>query len=98
MEITKKHLLYWRLRNQFLLSKAGRMEVASKLLGLQAQFANNPKYALQIRASDFSEAAWSENLVKTWSLRHTLHLIPQDELGLYLSARGGGGAWTDMWG
>jgi hypothetical protein len=73
------------------------MEVVSKLMGLQAQFANNPKYALQIRAADFDEAAWSRDLVKTWSLRHTLHVIPKNELGLYLSARGQTGDWTDTW-
>jgi hypothetical protein len=99
MKITKRHLLYWRLKNQFLLSKGERMKIVSKLLGLQAQFAFNPKYALQIRASDFDGTTWSDGLIKTWTFRHTLHVIPAEELGLYLSTRDGSTAsWTDGWG
>ncbi|GHU93856.1 hypothetical protein FACS189479_05850 [Spirochaetia bacterium] len=99
MELTKRHLLYWRLKNQFLVSRGKRLEVVSKLLGLQAQFANNPKYALRIRAADFDEETWSDGLVKTWIFRHTLHVIPSDELGLYHSAyEGVPGDWVDDWG
>jgi hypothetical protein len=66
MEIDSRGLLLASLNNQHLLKKAPCGAVVSELCGLQAQFANNPKYALRIRGSDFSEAAWGEGLVKIW--------------------------------
>ncbi len=42
----KAELLYYTLKNQYLLEKASMSEVVTNLCGLQAQFANNTKYAL----------------------------------------------------
>jgi hypothetical protein len=72
--------------------------VVSKLCGLQAQFANNPKYALRIRGCDFDEEQWRRGLVKTWTFRKTLHVVLEKELGLYLSAQGIPQGWQDGWG
>ena len=80
-----------------MLKKTDKATVVSDLCGLQAQFANNPKYALRIRASDFSEAGWGDGLVKIWSFRGTLHAVGTDEVGLFLSARGVPNAWDDSW-
>lgn len=96
--MTKEELLYFSLKHQYFLAKADKARVVSDLCGLQAQFANNPKYALQIRASDYDEENWSHNLVKTWSFRGTLHAVRRDELGLFLSARGVEDTWDDSWG
>ena len=63
LKITKQHLLYWRLKNQFLISKSCRNEVISELMGLQAQFANNPKHALQICTT----IMMSRHGIKIWS-------------------------------
>ncbi len=95
----ERRLLAASLHNQFLLQKGPRLKVASALLGLQAQFANCPKVALRIRASDFSEDGWAEGLVKTWTFRCTIHDVRRDELALYLSARGRGQRpeWTNDW-
>jgi hypothetical protein len=71
-----------------LLEKAPCGVVVSELCGLQAQFTSNPKYALRIRGSDFSEAEWKKGLVKIWSFRGTLHTVPQSEIGIFLSANG----------
>ena len=95
--IDKRELLHVSLRNQHLLKKTDKATVVSDLCGLQAQFANNPKYALRIRASDFSEAGWGDGLVKIWSFRGTLHAVGTDEVGLFLSARGVPNAWDDSW-
>jgi hypothetical protein len=97
MNIDKEQFLYMRLKNQFLIERAPCAAVVSSLCGLQAQFANNPKYALRIRGSDFDEAGWSEGLVKIWSFRHTLHTVRLDELGLFLSARGIPEKWDGAW-
>ena len=98
MKIDGEHLLYARLKNQFLTDSAPCSAVVSALCGLQAQFANNPKYALRIRGSDFDESNWSAGLVKTWSFRHTLHAVRADELGLFLSACGVPANWDNDWG
>lgn len=92
-------LLRYTLARQFLLTQAGRMEVVSELCGLQAQFANNSRYSLLLRANDFSEATWDTGLIKIWTHRNTMHLIRADELGLYLSAKDAAGPFTEsFWG
>lgn len=97
--INKKELLYYSLKNQYLLEKTDKAAVVSDLCGLQAQFANNPKYALRIRANDFSETGWGDGLLKLWTFRGTLHAVKTDEIGLFLSARGIPRDWdTPSWG
>ncbi len=95
--IDRQELLFHTLHNQYLLEKGRRLDVVSGLCGLQAQFANNPRYALRIRARDFSEEAWSGGLLKIWSHRSTIHVIREDELGLFLSAKGHNLAWGESW-
>jgi hypothetical protein len=97
MNIDDEQLLYTRLKNQFLIERTPCTSVISALCGLQAQFANNPKYSLRIRGIDFDELGWCDGLVKIWSFRHTLHTIRMDELGLFLSARGVPDKWEDAW-
>ena len=82
----KEMLLYNSLKGLYLLDKADTHRVVSDLMGLQAQFANYPKASLMIRASDYREADPFAGLVKIWSHRGTMHLVPEDELGLHLSA------------
>lgn len=94
----KRELLLASLDKQHLLRKAGMASVVSNLCGLQAQFANNPGHALRIRAHDYSHAAWRDGLVKTWTFRRTMHVVRQDELGLFLSAQGVPERWDDDWG
>ncbi len=79
-------LLYNSLKGLYLLNKADTRTVASDLMGLQAQFANYPKVSLQIRASDYRADDPCRGLVKIWSHRGTMHLVPEDELGLHLAA------------
>lgn len=95
--LDKRELLYFSLKNQHLLQKTGKRAVVSDLCGLQAQFANNPKYALRIRADDYSETGWGDGLAKIWTFRGTLHAVRTDEIGLFLSARGIPDAWADSW-
>lgn len=93
--MTRKELLLYTLQNQFLLEKGSTQEVISGLCGLQAQFANNPRESLRIRAGDFSETAWNNGLLKIWTHRNTIHVVRKEELGLFLSAKGGNGPWRD---
>ena len=92
-------LLYNSLRGLHLLDKADTHQVVSDLMGLQAQFANYPKASLLIRASDYRSEDPFDGLVKTWSHRGTMHLVPEDELGLHLAAFDNSGPFVDgYWG
>lgn len=95
----KEMLLYNSLKGLYLLDKADTHRVVSDLMGLQAQFANYPKASLRIRASDYHEAEPFAGLVKIWSHRGTMHLVPEDELGLHLSAYDNAGTFVHgYWG
>ena len=92
-------LLHNSLKGLHLLDKVDARTVVSDLMGLQAQFANYPKASLRIRASDYEEQDPFRGLVKIWSHRGTMHLVPEDELGLHLSAFDNGGPFVEgYWG
>ena len=76
-------LLLRRLHNQHLLSPGA--DPAGDLCGLQAQFLRNAVHALRIR----TERLTTEGLVKTWTLRGTVHLLPERDLPLYIQHCGG---------
>ena len=92
-------LLYNSLKGLYLLDKADTHTVLSDLMGLQAQFANYPKASLQIRAGDYDPKDPFKGLVKIWSHRGTMHLVPEDELGLHLAAFDNNGPFREgYWG
>ena len=64
--------------------RASNAEIAADLCGAQAQILRNALFTLQSRtgSSDFS------GLLKTWTLRGTLHLIPESDLPLYVHQQG----------
>ena len=71
-------LLLRRLHSQHLLSPG--TDPAGDLCGFQAQFLRNAVHALRIRSDRLS----AEGLVKTWTLRGTVHLLPERDLPLYI--------------
>lgn len=81
----REELLIRRLHAQHLLAPAAPKEVCAGLCGLQAQFLRNAVHALRIR----TDAVSLEGLVKTWTLRGTVHLVPEDDLPLYIRHCGG---------
>lgn len=74
----REELLLCRLKGQHLLSPGENP--ARDLCGLQAQFLCNAVHALRIR----SRAVQVDGLIKTWTLRGTVHLIPEADLPLYI--------------
>ena len=76
--MTTADLLLRRLHAQHLLSPGD--VPASDLCGLQAQFLKNAVHALRLRTAQLS----TEGLVKTWTLRGTVHLVPERDLPLYI--------------
>lgn len=76
--MTTADLLLHRLHAQHLLSPSS--DPTADLCGLQAQFLRNALHALRIR----SHEVCVDGLVKTWTLRGTVHLVPECDLPLYI--------------
>ena len=70
----------------------GIVETARRLCGVHAQVMSCAELALVarvdgLRVEDVREALWQRReLVKTWAMRGTLHLLPADDLALWAGA------------
>jgi len=72
------------LQNQFLIQPRNGATVAGSLCGIQAQYHNAACRALSLRCTDFSEDRAGETLIKSWTIRGTLHAFPKADLPLFL--------------
>ena len=97
LPVTREQVLAFRLARHRLdrRAPAGKMlAVARDLCGSHAQLASSAELALWARVEDVSRedvrSALEEErtLVKTWAMRGTLHLVPADDLDLYVAALG----------
>ena len=82
----------------------GGAEVSRRINGVQAQVMSAAELSIGVRSSRETPAGvqkslWQmRSLVKTWAMRTTLHLLPADELPLYMAAvRRRGPAWKRTW-
>jgi hypothetical protein len=89
--------LAWRLARQRLDRRAPRdeaLDVVREICGLHAQVMSSAELTLWARVEDLEpgavqEALWERRtLAKTWAMRGTLHLLPADELPLWVGALG----------
>jgi hypothetical protein len=89
--------LSWEQVRAFRLARSldgsgGAVETARRLCGVQAQVMSFAELALAARVDglhveDVRDALWERReLVKTWAMRGTLHLLPSDELALWAGA------------
>lgn len=69
-----------RLARQHLLEPVAPLAAAQDLCGLQAQFLSYAMHALRIRATHASV----NGLIKSWTLRGTMHIFPETDLPLYV--------------
>ena len=81
----REELLIRRMAGQHLLAAGQHLlaageDVCRDLCGLQAQFLRNSVHGLRIRTGE----ARLDGLVKTWTLRGTVHLVPEADLPLYI--------------
>jgi hypothetical protein len=91
------NVLAWRLRRQHLAKRVPReraLGVVADICGLHAQVASSAELTLWARVEDL-EQGWLERtlwedrrLAKTWAMRGTLHLLPADELAMWVGAQG----------
>jgi Winged helix DNA-binding domain len=90
-------ILAWRVRRQQLAERAPRdaaPAVVERIAGLHAQLTSSAELTLWARVAGLepdavSRALWDErSLVRTWAMRGTLHLLPAEELALWVAAQG----------
>jgi hypothetical protein len=92
VKVTWRQVVRWRLRRQLLVEPAAdALAVARRVCGLHAQVASCTALIAGVRsaaAPDLDTALWRHrSLVRTWAMRGTLHLLPADELDVWVGAR-----------
>ena len=96
----------FRLRSQHLSARApagSAVEVARRLCGVHAQMLPSADLILWARVRGYRPGAletllWKErSLVKTWLQRGTLHLVPADDLPLYVGVLDNRGEYQGAW-
>lgn len=79
------------------------VEVARRLCGVHAQVTSSADLILWARVSrhavgDLGRALWDERtLARTWLMRGTLHVVPADDLPLYVGALDNRGRYDAAW-
>ncbi len=82
--MTANELKQIRLYRQHLTDRADRITVAKDLLGLQSQFTSMAYHSLIIRCNESLDVSnWGSGLVKTWTVRGTIHIISKEDLPLF---------------
>jgi Winged helix DNA-binding domain len=101
ISVTWPQVLAWRLKRQFVDPADGpdAVSVVRRLTGVQAQVASSAGLAVAVRSArprpdEIDDALWRDrSLVKTWTARGTLHLVPADELASYAAVLGSFRNW-----
>lgn len=94
-ELTWQQVMAWRLQRHHLDQRAPKsklIEVVSDMCGLHAQLMSSAELSMWARIQNLApdavqHALWHDrNLVKTWAMRGTLHLLPADDFPIWQSA------------
>ena len=105
MELTWPQVLAWRMRRQFLLPDADSLvldpsavEIVRRLAGVQAQVMSAAEQAVAVRTRARRPGALAQGLadgelVRSWAMRGTLHVLPSDELATYLAPLAAARTW-----
>lgn len=80
--MTRDELLALRLYRQHLTTPADGKTICRDLNGVQAQFLSYARHSLILRGA--AQEGWQKGLVKSWTLRGTMHLFRAEDLPLYL--------------
>ncbi|MDN5933126.1 MAG: winged helix DNA-binding domain-containing protein, partial [Pseudonocardia sp.] len=88
VDLTWRQVRRWRIRRQLLLEPApDAVAVARRLGGVHAQVASAGALIAGIRCTGRADLDLARReLVRTWAARGTLHLLPADELDLWVGA------------
>ncbi|MDH6224488.1 winged helix DNA-binding domain-containing protein [Streptomyces sp. MJP52] len=100
MKVTQDQVLAWRLRRQSLAPRttASVADLVRRLAGVQAQVASSAELAVATRRlgpvpGAVEEALDSREVVRTWAMRGTLHLLTPDHMAAYLSLMAAARTW-----
>ncbi|HZM77377.1 MAG TPA: winged helix DNA-binding domain-containing protein [Candidatus Limnocylindrales bacterium] len=92
MKLTIDRVLAWRMRRHFLDRPKGATaaSIVRRLCGVQAQVASSAQLAIAVRQAkpkpdEVAKALAAKQIIKTWAMRGTLHLISADDAAAYLS-------------
>ena len=98
--VTWPQALAWRLRRQELdtMGDLPAPDVVRRLSGVQAQVASSAELAIRVRSTavgpgDVAAALAGGDLIKTWAMRGTLHLLTPKDAGNVLSLLAAGRPW-----
>ena len=87
----------WRMaRNLDPGARCDAVSIARRLGGVQAQVTSSAEQAVAVRGAApgaVAHALAGRTLVRTWAQRGTLHLLPSDEVGAYLSLLAAARTW-----
>src|SRR5438128_796335 len=95
LPLTWRAVLAGRLERQHLTVRVPAdwmLDVVSRLCGLHAQVMSSAELTVAARVEGLAptavaDALWTErSLVKTWTVRGTLHLVPATELPTWIAA------------
>ena len=105
LKVTWPQALAWRMERQ-LVHPVGDLSVADtvrRMCGVQSQVASSAELAVRVRrrssrAGEVTRALAKGDLIKTWAMRGTLHLLTPEDAGIYLSLLAAGRSWeTPAW-
>ena len=94
IKLSWEQVLAFRLERHFLTKPAPRRELLSvprNVCGLHAQVVSSPEVALWTRVAGLAPGTVSRaleedrTLVRTWTIRDTVHVVPADDLALYVA-------------
>ncbi len=80
--MTREEIILRRLSGQHLLAPADTQTVIRNLCGVQAQFLSHALHGLSIRCNTLE----TSDLIKSWTIRGTMHLFSAEDLPLFLHA------------
>lgn len=95
--MTEEEIKIRQLTNQYLIVPSDKLTVVRGLCGIQSQFMVNAMHSLKIRCYDYDESTLKEGLVKNWTIRGTVHVFAEDDLGLFLSCDNGQNYRKNEW-
>ena len=87
--MTIEELKIRQLTNQYLIKPSNKMTVVRDLCGFQAQFFSNAMHSLKLRSNDYDEQTVADGLVKSWSVRGTVHVFAESDLQLFIRCNNG---------
>lgn len=99
-KLTWDQVLAWRMGRQHLtaLDGGGAVDIARRLCGVQAQLRSAAALAVAVRQArpdtgSADRGLADRALVRTWAMRGTLHLLPVEDAGAYLTLLAAARTW-----